>query len=81
MPSVSKSQQRLFGQAYALKTGEIKRSDLDPRYAQEIANLADSMSAKKLRDFATTKHKRLPEKVKENKIMNFNTFINESYRD
>jgi hypothetical protein len=39
-PSVSKSQQRLFGQAYALKTGEIKRSDLDPRYAQEITPTA-----------------------------------------
>lgn len=77
MPARSRTQQRLFGQALALKRGEIKRSDLDPRWAQEIANLADSMSIKKLKDFAETKHKNLPEKVKETKILDFIGFINE----
>jgi hypothetical protein len=77
MPARSKTQQRLFGQALALKTGEISKRDLDPRWAQEIANLADSMSVKKLRDFAKTKHKNLPEKVKEAKILSFVKFINE----
>lgn len=33
MPSVSKSQQRLMGQAYAYKTGELKSKDLNPEYA------------------------------------------------
>jgi len=79
MPSVSKSQQRLFGQALALKTGEITRRDLDPRWAQEISNLADSMSVKKLRQFAKTKHKGLPEKVGESRIFNFTDFISENY--
>jgi hypothetical protein len=79
MPSVSKSQQRLFGQALALKTGEITRRDLDPRWAQEIYNLADSMSVKKLRAFAKTKHKGLPEKVGESRIFNFTDFISENY--
>lgn len=79
MPSVSKSQQRLFGQALALKTGEITRRDLDPRWAQEISNLADSMSVKKLRAFAKTKHKGLPEKVGESRIFNFTDFISENY--
>ena len=77
MPARSRTQQRLFGQALALKRGEISKRDLDPRWAQEIANLADSMSIKKLRDFAETKHKNLPEKVEENKILNFTRFINE----
>lgn len=77
MPARSRTQQRLFGQALALKRGEIKRSDLDPRWAQEIANLADSMSIKKLKDFAETKHKNLPEKVEETKILSFVKFINE----
>lgn len=77
MPARSKTQQRLFGQALALKMGEIKMSDLDPRWAQEIANLSDSMSVKKLRDFARTKHKNLPEKVEETKILSFVKFINE----
>lgn len=79
MPSVSKSQQRLFGQALALKTGEITKRDLDPRWAQEIANLADSMSLKKLRAFAKTKHKGLPEKVGESRILGFTDFISENY--
>lgn len=76
MPSVSKKQQRLFGQAYALKNGSIKKSDLDPRYAEEIQKLADSMTKKKLRDFAKTKHDKLPEKVKEKKVLDFRGFIN-----
>lgn len=79
MPARSRTQQRLFGQALALKRGEISKRDLDPRWAQEIANLADSMSIKKLKDFAETKHKNLPEKVEETKILNFTRFINESY--
>lgn len=77
MPARSRTQQRLFGQALALKRGEISKRDLDPRWAQEIANLADSMSIKKLKDFAETKHKNLPEKVEETKILNFTRFINE----
>jgi len=73
MPSKSKSQQRLMGQAYALKTGDIKTGDLDPKYADEIKKLSKSMTKKQLRDFAKTKHKNLPEKVEE-KIKRFNSF-------
>ena len=40
MPSVSKSQQRLMGMAYALKKGEM-----DPKEAStEVKELADSMT-------------------------------------
>lgn len=76
MPSISKTQQRLMGQAYAYKTGEIKAKDLNPEYASEIKKLAKSMTEEQLRDFAKTKHKNLPEKVEE-KIKRFDSF-NES---
>jgi phage-related tail protein len=76
MPARSKTQQRLMGQAYAYKTGEIKAKDLNPEYADEIKKLAKSMTEKQLEDFAKTKHKNLPEKVEE-KIKRFDTF-NES---
>ena len=83
MPSTSIAQQRLMGQAYALKTGELKSSDLDPKYRKQIEDLAASMSEKDLKDFAETSHTGLPQKVKENYTMNthiptFESFINES---
>jgi len=69
MPSTSKSQQRLMGQAYALKNGEIKASDLNPDYRKQIQDLADGMTLKQLKDYAETSHKGLPlkkESVDEN---------------
>ena len=79
MPSVSKKQQRLMGQALAFKRGEIKAKDLNPEYADEIKKLAKSMTEKQLRDFAKTKHKNLPEKVKESNVMSFDSF-NEAHK-
>jgi hypothetical protein len=79
MPSVSKTQQRLMGQALAYKRGEIKAKDLNPQYADEIKKLAKSMSEKQLKDFASTKHKNLPEKVKESNVMSFDSF-NEAHK-
>lgn len=76
MPAISRSQQRLFGQAYALKTGDIKLKDLDPRYKSRIRKLAKSMTEKQLKDFASTKHKKLPEKVEEKKLVHLKTFEN-----
>lgn len=78
MPSKSKSQQRLMGQAYAYKKGDLKAKDLNPKYADEIKDLAKSMTKKQLEDFAKTDHKGLPQKVKEGRIMNFQSFVNES---
>lgn len=62
MPSTSKAQQRLMGQAYAYKKGELKSSEV----SAEIKELADSMTLKQLKDFASTKHDGLPERVPEN---------------
>ena len=86
MPSTSIAQQRLMGQAYALKTGELKSSDLDPKYRKQIEDLAASMTEKDLKDFAETSHKGLPQKVKETYTMNkhiptFESFVNESINE
>lgn len=78
MPARSKSQQRLMGLAYAYKTGDVKSKDLNPNYASEVKKLAKSMSKKQLRDFAKTKHKNLPEKVEERRIMTFEKFVESS---
>jgi hypothetical protein len=70
--SASKTQQRLFGQAYSVKLWKrsggsrgIDPKDLNPQYKKEIVQLANSMSLAKLKEFAHTKHKDLPEEVKE----------------
>ena len=73
--AVSKSQQRLFGQAYAVKQWRVSNgkhgknpNDLDPKYKKEILELANNMSIAKLKEFANTKHKELTEDVKESSI-------------
>jgi len=61
MPATSKAQQRLFGLAYAIKKGDVKKSDADAKAVE----IADSMSLEDLKKFAETDHKGLPDKVKE----------------
>jgi hypothetical protein len=68
MPSQSSAQQRLFGQAYGIKTGELKPSDLNPKYKSEILALSKKMTKKQLDDFASTKTKKLPHYVKEDEV-------------
>ena len=57
MPAVSKSQQRFMGMVCATKKGKMKDS------SPEVAKAAAGMSEKDACDFASTKHKKLPEKV------------------
>ena len=58
MPSKSKSQQRLFGMALAVRKGEMNRSEV----YQEVLDVVDSdMTDKEIEDFARTKHKGLKE--------------------
>jgi Protein of unknwon function (DUF3008) len=61
--SVSKAQQRAMGAALAAKRGDIPMSDLKGA-SKEMAK----MSKSDLRDFAKTKHKGLPEKVKKESV-------------
>lgn len=56
----SKAQQKFMGMVYALQKGELKPSDVGPA----VKKAAKSMSKKDVEDFASTKHKDLPEKVK-----------------
>lgn len=61
MPAKSKSQQRLFGIALAVKRGEMKRSEVD----KDVLDIVDNMSEKDIEDFAKTKHKTLKDHIKE----------------
>jgi len=74
MPAQSKAQQRLMGQAYAVKTGKKDPDEV----SDKIAKLAQGMTKKQLKDFASTKHKGLPE-TKENFVPTFESFLNEDY--
>jgi hypothetical protein len=65
MPAVSKSQRRIMAQAYAIKTGSLSPSDLDPRYRKSIVSLSKKMSEKQLRDYSETSEKKLPNEVDE----------------
>lgn len=66
MPSKSKSQQRLFGMALAVRRGDISRSDVD----KEVLDIVDGkMTDKQIEDFARTKHKSLKEYLNEQLIM------------
>ena len=56
MPAVSKAQQRFMGMVYAAKKGDM------PNPSPEVAAAAASMKKKDAKDFASTKHKGLPEK-------------------
>jgi hypothetical protein len=80
VPAVSQAQQRLMGQAYALKKGEIKAADLNSEYREQIEDLAKGMTLKQLEDYAKTSHEKLPKKVKESvtHIPTFAEFVGES---
>tara|TARA_S200002703_G_scaffold159739_1_gene174455 strand:+ start:1679 stop:2116 length:438 start_codon:yes stop_codon:yes gene_type:complete len=58
MPAVSKSQQKFFGIVRAIQKGEMAPT------TPETAEVAASMKEKDVKDFASTKHKGLPEKKK-----------------
>ncbi len=62
MPAVSERQRRLFGIALRIKRGELPRS-----YSPEAARLADSMSERKLREFAKRTKKKAKGKRKKAK--------------
>lgn len=79
MLSKSKSQQRLMGMAYAYKKGDLDVSDMDKGLVDKIKKISDSMTLKKLKQYASTKHDDIPQKVEENIITKFNLFINEKY--
>ena len=73
MPSKSKKQQRFMGMVHAAQKGDLK--DASP----EVKKAAKNMKKKDAEDFASTKHKGLPEKVKETFVPEtIDSFMNES---
>lgn len=75
MPAKSKSQQRLMGMVHAYKKGELKTSDIDPDLRKKVKKIAGGMKNKSAKDFAKTKHKGLPEKVKEDTLPTFKEYL------
>jgi hypothetical protein len=59
MPAQSKAQQRFMGMVHAAQKGDLENP------SKEVEKAADSMSDKDAKDFASTSHKGLPDKVKE----------------
>lgn len=56
MPATSKKQQRFMGMVHAVQKGEMSAP------SKEVAQAAKSMKPQDAKDFASTKHKGLPEK-------------------
>ena len=76
MPAKSKSQQRLFGMALAVRKGEMKRSDV----WKEVLDIVDSdMTDKEIEDFAKTDHKGLKERFENMK--DIKQYITEGFYD
>lgn len=61
MPSVSQSQQRLFGMVHAYQTGRLKNPPA------KIKQVAGGISKDDATDFAKTKYKNLPDRITEEK--------------
>lgn len=57
----SEQQQKIFGLALSVKRGEKPRSEV----SEDVLEIVDSMSEKKIRDFAKTKHQGIPKQVAE----------------
>lgn len=62
MPAKSKAQQRLFGMAYAVRKDKLDDDDA----GGDVKKIANSkMTTKTIKKFAKTKHKNLPDYVRE----------------
>jgi hypothetical protein len=72
MPAKSKAQQKLMGMVSAAQKGELKNP------SAQVAKLAKTMTKKSATDFASTKHKGLPKKVKKE---NYENKVDESYNE
>lgn len=71
MPAKSKQQQKFFGVVKAMKDGDIPKKG-------KAGDIADDMTKKEIEKYAGTKHKGLPNKVKEQfKLSTFEVFVNE----
>jgi len=77
MPSKSKAQQKFMGMVHALQKGDMKSSDA----SQDVKSAAKSMSKKDAKDYASTSHKGLPRKVKQELLNKLKEYANKMGRD
>ncbi len=75
MPAISKAQQRFMGMVHAAQKGDMENP------SPEVAKAADSMSDTDAKDFASTKHKGLPNHVKESLLKKLKEEIRKIIRE
>jgi len=75
MPAVSKAQQRFMGMVHAAQKGDMENP------SPEVAKAANSMSDTDAKDFASTKHKGLPDHVKESLLKKLKEQIRKIIRE
>jgi len=77
MPAKSKAQQRFMGMVHAFNKGELKGSEV----SKQVKDVAKSMKKKDTKDFAKTKHKGLPNKVKQELIQKLREMVREELKE
>jgi len=77
MPAKSKAQQRFMGMVHAYKKGELKGSEV----SKAIKDAAKSMKKKSSKDYASTKHDDLPNKVKSESTKSWNQSLAKIAKD
>lgn len=73
MPAKSKQQQKFFGVVRSMQKGDIPKKG-------EAGEVAKDMKKIDVKDIASTKHKGLPKKIKEEGIMNVKKWIHKEIR-
>ena len=77
MPSSSKAQQKFMGMVHALQKGDIEPSSV----SKSVKAVAKNMKKSDAKDFASTKHKGLPKKVKQEILNKLKEYANKMGRD
>ena len=72
MPSKSKAQQKFMGMVHALQKGDMKPSDA----STSVKKAAQSMKKSDAKDYASTSHKGLPRKVKQEILNKLKEYAN-----
>tara|TARA_Y100001973_G_C5106020_1_gene285174 strand:+ start:116 stop:856 length:741 start_codon:yes stop_codon:yes gene_type:complete len=73
MPAKSKQQQKFFGVVRAMQKGDIPKKG-------EAGDVADDMKKSDVKDFASTKHKNLPKKIKREENMSIKKWIKQEIK-
>ena len=67
MPAKSKAQQKFMGIVHSIQKGDAPAS----KFSKKAQKVAKSIKKKDAEDFASTKHKGLPKKVKKRRFLHF----------